>query len=247
VLVLVGAAGAAVVGEAAYPLGQLGVGGDHRAGVAEGAQVLAGIEAEARGHAERAGPPVVPLATVRLGGVLDQRNARPRGDGGQAVHVGHVAVELDHDDRAGARGDGRGQDLGGDQEGVRVDVDEGRNGADPDHRGGGSDERVGGHDHLVAGPDAERLQGELQGVGAVGDTDRMGGVAVTGETGLELGDGRAADVPALQEGLDVGVLDVRPDLARHGAEVGERHFGGRLHGGSSLTWRRAEVTVRIRR
>ena len=53
-----------------------GVGGHHRAGVAEGAEVLARVEAEAPRGAERPGGSAPPRGAVGLGRVLDEERGR---------------------------------------------------------------------------------------------------------------------------------------------------------------------------
>ena len=74
---------AAVVGDLAHARGEVGVvRGDH-AGVAVGAEVLARVEAEARGVAEAARAPARDLGAVGLRRVLEDREPvalrRPRG------------------------------------------------------------------------------------------------------------------------------------------------------------------------
>ena len=54
--------------------------GDDDAALAVGAEVLAGIEAEAAGHADAAGAAALVLGAVRLAGVLDDGNAVAVGD-----------------------------------------------------------------------------------------------------------------------------------------------------------------------
>ena len=125
-------------------------------------------------------------------------------------------------------------DLGRDQGGVLVDVDEDRRRAHGGDRLGGRDEAVGRHDDLVAGADAERPQGQLERAGAGGDADRVIGLAPGGELaleGLELlakGEGGAAGDP-----LDRGE-DVRGKGGVGGVEAHEGHAGCRLGGRRGL-------------
>src|SRR5262249_50814990 len=82
------------------------------------------------------------------------------------------------------------------------------------------DERVGGEDDLVPAADAERAQGERDGVGARPDADGLVGLAVRGEVGLEVLDVAAEDERALlRDGAhgaeqlleQLGVVAVHPD------------------------------------
>ena len=77
-----------------------------------------------------------------------------------------LAVEVDRQDRLGARRDG-GLDVGRvDRERRRVDVDEHRRGAAVVDGRHGGDERVRRRDDLVAGADAGGQQRQVQGAGA---------------------------------------------------------------------------------
>ena len=76
---------------------------------------------------------------------------------------------------AGPLGDGVGHRRGIDQVvGPSQSTKTGR-GAGAGDRSGAGDERVGRHDHLVARADAGGPQGQLQGLGAVGDADGVAG------------------------------------------------------------------------
>ena len=67
---------------------------------------------------------------MRLAGVLDDGDPALAAERQQRVHVDRAAEEVDRDHAAGARGERRLDDLGGDQRGLRVDVDDHRRGAD---------------------------------------------------------------------------------------------------------------------
>src|SRR3970040_881561 len=69
----------AVLAERAYGVGEAGVVGHDRSGVTPGAEVLRRVEAERGGEPGRSGPDVLPLGTVRLAGVLDEREPAPVG------------------------------------------------------------------------------------------------------------------------------------------------------------------------
>ena len=82
-------------------------------------------------------------------------------------------------------------------EGLRVDVDEDRHGADHHHgaRGGHEGERR--RDHLVARAHAHRPQRQQQRVGAGVDADPVAGAAEGGQLRLERAPPRAQDEAAL--------------------------------------------------
>ena len=72
---------------------------------AAGAQVLAGIEAERRGCAQRPGlAPALLLArevlgAVRLAGILDDQQVVLAGEIQDRIHVGHLPVQVHRHDR----------------------------------------------------------------------------------------------------------------------------------------------------
>ena len=74
------------------------VGADHPA-VAEGAEVLARVEAERPGAAEGAGGALAPTGPVRLSGVLEEEQIAFAGEGRRRVHVADLPVEVDHHQR----------------------------------------------------------------------------------------------------------------------------------------------------
>ena len=200
-----------------------GVARDHGAAVAQGAEVLARVEAEGGRDAERAaGPPLVQRA-VRLAGVFDDGQAAARGELEDRIHVGRLAVEMHRHDRPGARGD-RGLDGGRVDVGrVRQAVDEDRRGAGVADRLGGSDEGVDRDDDLVAGADAGGLQGQAHGVGARADAGAEAGATELGEGRLEGSALRTHGVGGARDHRleDFGELVVQ--LARLAAEVDKRN------------------------
>jgi hypothetical protein len=143
--------------------------GDHRAAVTEGAEVLGRVEAERRCRAPRPHPAVAERGTVGLGRVLDDGDA---GAVAAAPDLGHrrgPPVQVDGDDRGGARGDGRRECGGIHAARDRVDVDEDRRRAGRDDRLGRREERVRRRDHLRAGPRADGPKRERECVRATGD------------------------------------------------------------------------------
>ena len=120
----VGAAGVVVVPRAtvvAHPpqlRGELVVVGGDRAGVAERAEVLARVEAEASGEADRACGAIAVARAVGLRCVLDDGEIVLAGEAEDRLRVAEPAVEVDGDDRPGARSEQGGAALEVDQAGV---------------------------------------------------------------------------------------------------------------------------------
>jgi hypothetical protein len=152
-------------------------------------------------------------------------------------HVGGLAVEVDRDDRLGARGD-RGLDRGRvDVVGVGLDVHEDglRTGA-PDRAAGG-EEGVRRGDDLIAGRQVDGHQRQQEGVGAGRAADGVGRAHVFADLRLQ-----AADLGAHHEALGLQDLpDDRLDLVADrlvlGAQIQRRHAGrlvGNGHGRSLL-------------
>ena len=178
--------------------------------VAEGAEVLARVEAECGQSACGAGDDAVALGSVRLAGVLEEDEIVPLGERHERAHVRHLPVEVDGQQEARPLSD-CGLDCGD------VDVPVGlrhvhgdRSAARLRHGLQRRDERVRGDDHLVAGLDPGGDQAEAQCVEAAREADRVGGPNVGGERLLELADLRAVDerpaVDQRREGLEQVVL-----------------------------------------
>ena len=131
-------------------------------------------------------------------------------------------------------------DVGRDQAGGRVDVDQAGRGAHQADGLGRRDERVRRHDDLVAGPDAQRAQREHQRLGARGDADGLAGLAVGGEVGLEVLDVRAADEGAL---LGDGPDHPEQLLEQLGVVVVHAHERDRRRGGDGRRMRGAHAAA----
>ena len=87
-------------------------------------------------------------------------------------------------------------------------------GPDPGHRAGGGEKTEGGHQHLVARADAERHQGEHQGVGAGGDPERVPDPEESGAV--------------LLKGLETGAHDELIRMEHLAEGRGERRFQGAI-------------------
>ena len=128
-----------------------------------------------------------------------------------ACHVRHLPVEVHGDHCRGVRGDGRGDVVRGQQQRLRIDVDEHRDRAHRDDCLDGRHERVAGHDDL-APAELERLEDQRERVGAVRDTDAVGHAAIGGELGFE-----RLDVPTSDE--RVRRRDASPDAVELGTDL----------------------------
>jgi fructose-specific component phosphotransferase system IIB-like protein len=97
---------AAMVAQQAHPVGDVVVVGDHHAAVAEPAEVLSGIEAEARRVTERADAAAAVARAVSLRRVLHDPEPARASDLAQWVHVARTPVQVHRHDRPRARPDG---------------------------------------------------------------------------------------------------------------------------------------------
>ena len=186
----------AVVAQHAEAVGQLRVVGGDGAAVAQGAQVLAGIEAPGHGIAVRAQALALVARAVRLRAVFQHAQAVLAGNGQNCVHIGGLTVEMHRQDDFGARGDGGLDARRVDVVGALVRLHRHRRRAALADGQPGGDVGVAGHDDFVARPDVHGAQGQVQRIQAVGHADAVGGAAVSGIFGFEGVHFRAEDVPA---------------------------------------------------
>ena len=149
-----------VLAEHDEAVAQRGIAGGNSAGFAPGAKVLARIEAERPGVADRPGLAALVEGALGLGGILDHDELVPGGDFHDGIHVRTLAEQMHGHDRPGARRDG-GLDLG-DIDGERADIDVDKDRFRPGIRDGLRRRHEGhGHcDNFIAGSDAEGEQGE---------------------------------------------------------------------------------------
>ncbi len=193
--------------------------------VAVTAEGLRGKEGGAGDRAEGTGLSPLVFAAEGLGGVLDDGDDVPGGDGLDRVVIRGKAEEVDGDDGAGAKSaaDGAGQRVEGrvalfdgldgllqlrrvDVEGGGIDVHEDRRRAEEADHLGGCDEGEGGREDGVARTDLEGHERHQEGVGARGAADGMLHADVGGERRFQFPDLRAVDVLAVGENPgDVGV------------------------------------------
>src|SRR5262249_20003026 len=189
-------------------LGERPVVGRHQPAFAGAAEILARVEAEAGEAAARAHAAAAAVAGAdRLRGVLEQRHAQLAGQREQRVEVGGLPVQVHRQDRAQPRAARRRRARRPRIERTARGLDVGEHGSGAEPRDGacGGEEGEGGAEHLVAGPDAERLQGEQQRVGARAARDRVLRLAVGRELALERLDLLAEhEALALEDAIDGG-------------------------------------------
>ena len=213
-----------MAGEQAGLPGEVVVVRDDGPAVPVGAEVLAGVEAERPGDAERSGHPALERGEMGLRAVLDEMELVPVADGLDGLDIHGLSEDVDGDD-----GLGPGRDLGLDQlridVEVLVDVHEDGFGAGLADGFRGRDEAVGDGDDLVAGADAQGLEGDVDGVGAVGAADAVLPAELPGIGFLESLDVLAADEGGFaDDGLDGGI-----DLGLDGLVLGLEVDEGNVH------------------
>jgi hypothetical protein len=129
---------AAVIAQKQHAIEQVRIiGGEHA--TFAGGDGLAVVEAERRRASEGAGFASSIGRAQGFGRVLDQLQAISVGDPLQSLSVAHRAVEIDPDDGLGFRPDRSLDGIGIDAPGIRQDIDENRLRADVDDRRDGSD------------------------------------------------------------------------------------------------------------
>jgi hypothetical protein len=226
----------------ATPRHRVVIGGD-RPRLAAGPQILSRIEAECRGTAQGAGlaPPALllreVLRTMCLAGVLEDGEVVLRGQLGDRIHVGHLAIQVNRDD--GRHGPprplahpaarplvrcARGLQIGSQllrSQGVRllVDVDEIRPRARLRDRLRRGDEGERRRHHGVPRLDAGRHQGEPQGIGPAAHANAEPGLAKLRKVALELLDHGPADEAGGVEGHLHNRAQLFPEFAVNGDEI----------------------------
>ena len=192
------------------------------AAVAVGAEVFRRVETEGRGEAESAREFAAVGRAVRLRRVFEDEEVAARGDFVDAADVGGLAVEVDGDDGARARRDGRFERGGVERERVGVYVGEDGDGArvEDGERGVGGGQRRG--DDFVARAGAHRAGGEERerdGVRAVADARREARAAEARPLLFKRRDLGAEDVRAAAEHAPERFVRLRPDLFKLSPKV----------------------------
>lgn len=218
-----------VVCEKTGPAGEIVVVRDNGAGVAVGAEVLARVEAEGAGQAEGAGLTPPEGREMGLGAVLEHGQAAAVANFLDAVDGGRLAVEMDgYDCFRPARKFLL--DLVRVYVEIFVDVHEDGTGAGLGDGLGGRNPGVSHSDDLVAGADAERLERDVDGVGAVGAAYAVLDSVLGGVSSLEGIDVLPADEGGIvDDGLDGGVY-----LGLDGQVLGFQVDKRNIHGSVNL-------------
>jgi hypothetical protein len=174
------------------------VGGD-RAGVAESAEVLARIEAEAPGIPERSEFFAFVGSAVGLGGILDDRNALLLGDMNYGIHISGLPVQVDRNYRPGM-GSYRPVQFSRvhiEAHGVYIDGDHPCTGRR--NSGRSWDAGVCGRDHFIAGRNSGGNEGKVQSFGSGPDSYNMAAAKIGRELSFEPDDFLAEYEPASVE------------------------------------------------
>ena len=136
--------------------------------------------------AEGAHRPVLPARAVRLGAVLDDKQAAFGGQVHDRIHGAGPAGQVYADDGPGARGEHRADGCHGDVLRVPVHIGEHRHRAAIDDGRGRGQEGARRDHHLVARPDTECQQRRIQGHRAVGQGDGVFRTGPDGELAFEI-------------------------------------------------------------
>ena len=176
--------------EAAAPR-RLGIPGPvHHQGaaIAEGSQVLGGVEAEG-GEASPVAHRFAPVeGSAGLGAVFNQIQVVLVAEGFQLRQITGLPIKV-HGNQGLGSGTGLLQQLAHvihrDPMGCGGDVGKQRHSSHPKHGSRGGVGGVGRHHHPVTGADPAAPQGQFQGIGAVGNPDHSGGRALLDQPGGE--------------------------------------------------------------
>ncbi len=219
-------------------LGQIGVVGRDRAGVAVGPEVLTGIEAERGDAAERAAGAVAIARAVRLRGVFDEGEPVLATERANGVRVAGMSEEIDAGDRLRPCGHRLSRLLDVELP-VLVAVDEDDSCTHADDRQDRGDERVRRSDHLVAGSDANRLVREREAGGPGGDAHAMVDAAGVSPFRLEPRHFLAEDVLRRGDCVEYRRVDLVLDgrvLTLQVDEVDGLHVAGSGSGSMAPRW-----------
>jgi hypothetical protein len=146
-----------------------------------GGQVFGRVKTEGGQVGQRAGLGPLILGPQGMGGVGYQGQVMASGDGPQGFVITGLPGIVHGND-----GPGAGSDLGFhpgrvDEESVRFHVGEYRHAPLKHHGVGRGHKGHGGHDDLIPGPDAQDIDGRMQGRGAAGHGHPMPGPYVAGQ------------------------------------------------------------------
>ena len=156
------------------------------AAIAEGGQILGGVEAEG-GEASPAAHRFAPVqGSAGLGAVLDQIQAVLVAEGFQLRQITGLPIEV-HSNQGPGPGAGLLQQLAHviQRDPMARGGDVGKHGhsSHPEHGGRGGVGGVGRHHHPITGADPAAPQGQFQGIGAVGHPHHGGGRALQHQPG----------------------------------------------------------------
>ena len=189
----------------------------------DAADRFAGLHAEAADVSDRSDLLAAPACSMRVRGVLDQRDVGSVHQVQQLVQFGRVAVDVGGDDGAGAVRDFAAYVGRIDAERLRVGVGEhGRRAAVQGRRDAGVP-GDGRHDDFAPAGRAGGEHGRVQGGGAVADGQGEARADEVAELGLELLDFVVDGRAGLQRAVDQGALALGD---RFPAVIDRRGYGG---------------------
>src|SRR5208282_1104007 len=197
--------------------------GRQGAAVAEPAQHLERIEAEASGYPETARRFPVEGREQRLSGVLDNSELVLCGYRHDPVHRADSAVQMYWQERFGP-GCNRPLDQVRIHVVVRADIDEYGNRAAMDDRRDAGDESVSDADYLIARSHPRAHQSEQQRVISAIETDRVLDPDESGEAFLEVPELLPANQVALRQAVDDRAVDLRFQVPIVSAWIYERYL-----------------------
>src|SRR5947208_4857512 len=163
----------AVLPQRAHAVRQLGVVRRDGTRVAQSAEVLGRIEAEATDVAQAARVCAIAARTVRLGAVFDDGDAAYRCYAADLIDRGETPIEVRGDDCARCRGKQGVEARRRQRQRVVVDVDVPRPRADCANGDGAVHACIGYGRHVVIGLHTDGAQCELESAGPIGETDTI--------------------------------------------------------------------------
>ena len=176
--------------------------------------------------AERPGRASAVFRSVGMRSILDHLQVVGAGEREDGVHLGALAVEVNGHDRTGAPGQRPLQTGRIERAGLRLDVDQHRDGSGPLDPRNRRHARVGLGDHLVAGSDADGAESDRDRVRPGSDADRVARAATGGEGALELLDRPAEDEPRFVEDGRDRAVDLLSELGYLSGKIAKANHAG---------------------
>jgi len=214
--------GYAMVAETAREVGETRLIREHHAALARG-DGFDGMKAEDIDVGERSGPGLAQGRAQGMAAVGQGGQAVGLGQGAQRRPIARLAGIVHAGQDPGAWRKGGSGAVRVEKQGVRIDVREDRNAPAVQHGVGRGRKGDGGDDHFVARPDAQGLEGGVQGRSAVRHGDGVGGAAFFGHGVFETLHHGATGQPVRgqnrEDGGDVLLVDLLASVRDHCNEL----------------------------